>query len=53
LGPMRIMNGFPLFSVVSKQMPVADDPQIKQRAEQAIIGGLMEQAINERVKWMM
>jgi hypothetical protein len=53
LGPMRIMNGFPLFSVVRKQMPAADDPRIKQRAEQAIIGGLMEQAINERVKWMM
>lgn len=53
LGPMRIMNGYPLFSIVRKQMPAEGDPQIKQRAEQAILGGMMEQAINERVKWMM
>ncbi len=53
LGPIRMLNAFSLFSVVAKQMPAADDPQIKHRAEQAIIGGMMEQAINERVKWMM
>lgn len=52
LGPIRMLNAFSLFSVVAKQMPAAGDPQIKQRAEQAIIGGMMEQAINERVKWM-
>jgi hypothetical protein len=51
LGPIKMMEGFPLFSIVSKTMPVADDPKIRERAEQAIIAGLMEQAVNERVKW--
>jgi hypothetical protein len=53
LGPIRMLNAFSLFSIVAKQMPAASDPQIKHRAEQAILGGMMEQAINERVKWVM
>ncbi|HMY74685.1 MAG TPA: hypothetical protein PLQ88_22900 [Blastocatellia bacterium] len=53
LGPISMMNAFSVFSVVQKQMPAAANPEIKQRAEQAIIGGMMEQAINERVKWML
>lgn len=53
LGPISMMNAFSVFSVVQKQMPAAADPEIKQRAEQAILGGMMEQAINERVKWML
>jgi hypothetical protein len=52
LGPIRMMEGFPLFSIVGKTMPAADDPQIRERAEHAIISILMEQAINERVKWV-
>ncbi len=51
LGPIRMMEGFPLFSILTKRMPAADDPHIRQRAEQAIIGGFIQQAINERVKW--
>lgn len=53
LGPVSMMNAFSLFAIVRKQMPAAGDPQIKERAEQAILGGMMEQAINERVKWMI
>ncbi|HKG23753.1 MAG TPA: hypothetical protein VKC34_17765 [Blastocatellia bacterium] len=51
LGPIKILEGFPLFSIVAKTMPVADDSKIRERAEQAIISGLMERATNERVKW--
>lgn len=51
LGPIKMLEGFPLFSIVAKQMPLADDSIIRKRAEQAIIAGLMEQAMNERVKW--
>jgi hypothetical protein len=51
LGPIRMMEGFPLFSILAKTMPAADDPQIRERAEHAIISVLMKQAINERVHW--
>jgi hypothetical protein len=51
LGPLKIRQGFPLLSLLNKQLPVVDDPQIRTRAEQAIIASLMEQAMNRRVKW--
>jgi hypothetical protein len=51
LGPIRMLEGFPLFSILAKTMPAADDPQIRERAEHAIISILMNQAINERVEW--
>lgn len=51
LGPISLLAGFPLFSIVSKMLPVADDAQIRDRAEQSIISSLTRQAINERVKW--
>jgi hypothetical protein len=51
VGPIKMIEGFPLFRVVAKTMPAAADPQIRGRAEQAIIASFMEQAISERVKW--
>jgi hypothetical protein len=51
LGPIKMMAGFPLFSIVAKQMPAADDSLIRKRAEQKILAAVMDQAINERVKW--
>lgn len=51
LGPVKLLQGFPLFSILGKRAPAADDAQIRTRAEQAITAGLMEQAISERVKW--
>lgn len=57
LGPLKMtaqdQNGFPFFSIVEKKMPAIDDPMIRQRAEKTIIANLMEQAINEQVKWVM
>lgn len=52
LGPVKLLAGFPLFSIVAKRMPAADDPQIRERAEQSIIASFTRQAINERVKWV-
>ena len=52
LGPLKFQAGFPLFSIVEKKLPSGDDPLIQQRAEKAIIANLIEQAMNERVKWM-
>ena len=51
LGPVKMLEGFPLFSIVAKQMPAADDPQIRERAERAIIRSVIEQAMSEQVKW--
>lgn len=51
LGPLKFREAFPVFSLTEKKMPTGDDPLIRQRAEKAIIAGLMAQAINERVKW--
>ena len=52
LGPIKMIEGFPLFSIVGKRMPAADDLEIRDRAEQALIAGMMEQAIDERVTWI-
>jgi hypothetical protein len=51
LGPLKIRQGFPLISLLNKQLPQIDDPQIRARAEKAIIASLTEQAMNQRVKW--
>ncbi|HEX5080615.1 MAG TPA: hypothetical protein VFY40_01120 [Blastocatellia bacterium] len=53
LGPVKIMEGFPLFSIINKQMPAANDPRIRRRAEQAVIISLIEKEMNERVRWMI
>lgn len=52
IGPIRMIEGFPLFSILAKKMPAADDPAIRLRARRAIVTSLTEQAMNERVKWM-
>ena len=53
VGPLKIMEGFPLFSILDKQTPVESDPRIRQRAEQAIINSLIEKEMNGRVKWVI
>lgn len=53
LGPIRMLKGFPLFSILAKRMPAADDPHVRERAERAIIASFTKQAINERVKWVI
>lgn len=53
LGPIKMLEGFPLFSIVNKQAPAESDPQIRRRAEQVIINSLIEKEMNERVRWMI
>ena len=52
LGPIKMIEGFPLFSILGKRMPAADDFGIRDRAENAIVAGMMAQAIDERVTWI-
>jgi hypothetical protein len=51
IGPMKILEGFPLFAIVNKQMPAKSDPQIRRRAEHAVINSLIEKEMHERVRW--
>ena len=51
LGPIKMIEGFPVFSIVAKTMPITSDPNIRQRAERAIVTSFIEHEINERVKW--
>jgi len=53
LGPIKMLEGFPLFSIVNKEAPAESDPQIRRRAEQSIINSLIEKEMNERVRWMI
>ena len=52
VGPLKLKSGYPLFALLNKKMPQANDPQILSRAEQAIVASLTTRAIDERVKWM-
>jgi hypothetical protein len=53
LGPIKILEGFPVFSIVNKQMPSPGDAGIRRRAAQAIVNNLIENAINQHVRWVM
>lgn len=52
LGPIKMIEGFPLFSIVAKTMPASHDSELRNRAEHAIITAMMNQAINEKVRWV-
>lgn len=52
LGPLKWRAGYPLFSLLRKTMPEVDDPRILSRVEKAITTSLIDQAVNEQVKWM-
>jgi hypothetical protein len=53
VGPLKIMEGFPLFSILDKQAPTESDPRIRERAEKSIINSLIEKEMNGRVKWVI
>jgi hypothetical protein len=53
VGPLKIMEGFPLFSILDKQAPATSDPRIRERAEKSIINSLIEKEMNGRVKWVI
>jgi hypothetical protein len=52
LGPLKFRTGYPLFSLLRKRMPAANDPHIVSRAETAIVTSLTTQAMTESVKWL-
>jgi len=52
VGPIKMIEGFPIFSIIDKEIPAADNFEVCERAEQLIIKAMMEQAIDERVTWI-
>jgi hypothetical protein len=52
LGPWKLREKYPLFSLLNKRLPQSNDPHVVTRAEQAIVSSILEQAVNERVKWI-
>lgn len=51
LGPMPMRGEFVLFEVVDKVAPSQDDPEIRRRAEDAIMHGAVSREIHQRVTW--
>lgn len=51
LGPMPMRGEFVLFEVVDKVVPSQDDPEIRRRAEDAIMRSAVSREIHKRVTW--
>jgi hypothetical protein len=51
LGPMPMRGEFVLFEVVDKVVPSQDDPEIRRRAEEAIMRSAVSREIHQRVTW--
>jgi parvulin-like peptidyl-prolyl isomerase len=51
LGPVPIDQGFVLIAVLSKVLPVESDPEVRQRAERALLDRLVTREIQDRVTW--
>ena len=51
VGPIRWDDGFALFLVRDKVSPSADDQEIRQRGEQALLSALLEREMIKRVTW--
>ena len=51
LGPLRWEGHYALCRVVDKTMPDEAEPQIRQKANQAILDRLVNREINDRVRW--
>jgi parvulin-like peptidyl-prolyl isomerase len=51
VGPVAVDDGFLLVSVLDKRMPALDDPEVRDRAEQALLAQAAEREIASRVRW--
>ncbi len=51
VGPLNWDKAFGLFLVEDKIIPAAEDPEIKQRAQETLLESAVNREINKRVKW--
>ena len=51
LGPLAIDQGFIVIAVLGKVLPAEGDPEVRQRAERALLDRLVAREIQDRVTW--
>jgi hypothetical protein len=51
LGPLPLGDEFRLIEVIAKRAPTADDPEIRDRAAQAVVQRAVQGEIVNRVRW--
>lgn len=52
MGPWRVERGFEVHHVTSKQLPTAEDPAVRERAERQLVQRALATALRERVQWL-
>lgn len=52
LGPIPMLEGFPLFAIERKSLPTSGDPRVYERAEASILKNLLDLEMNNRIQWM-
>ncbi|MBC7790838.1 MAG: hypothetical protein H7Z74_12890 [Anaerolineae bacterium] len=53
LGPIAVNGGFRLYHIASKRLPSADDPAVRERAEQSVLRSAAAYETRQRVRWLM
>jgi hypothetical protein len=51
VGPVAVDDGFLLVSVLDKRMPTFEDPEVRARAERAVLARAAEREVASRVRW--
>lgn len=53
IGPVAINGGFGLFEIREKVIPREDDPELRQRAEAAVLERVVRREVENRVEWLL
>ena len=51
LGPLPLDEGYVLVSVIAKQLPSEEDPNVRARAERALLARAVNREVGKRVRW--
>lgn len=51
VGPVAVDDGFVVVSVLDKQLPMPEDPDVRARAERVVLARAAEREIASRVQW--
>lgn len=51
LGPVTVQGEYRLMQVLDKRLPTSDDPEIRARARDAVVGRAVDAELVDRVRW--
>lgn len=51
VGPLRVKDEYALYLVMEKSLPSVSDPDVRQRAEEGVLKGLLDRQVSNRVRW--